>query len=231
MNKKIFLMGVVLLGFLCSNALSAHSGLDTQELQWSMKSPVQEVEKLNINKEISALLQAKEEYDNTLNTAGDDKKKVETAAQHFNNKKEEIFNDLANRRRAQYEQIRFEVTCLGHAWVMGKKYDRRYYLDVDFRIDCPKADEWMLIPGSCYWVENEVKIRQDGGFYKVRDQREENNGYTVHISMKGPDWNRPKNFIKLTLYALYRYNDATIIKLVNDDMVILQKRIEEGINK
>ena len=232
MKQKYLLLTTVILGSLLSTALAARNGLDAQDPQWTMKSPVQDVNRFDIKNEISALLQAKREYDEVIKTAGDDKQKAEAATQQFNNKKEDIFNGLATRRRAQYEQARFEVTRQGHAWIMDKRVlssPPYYRILIDYRIDCPKPEEWILIPDSCYWVENEAR-RTGNSNIRISNSIEEKNGYTVNISGRGPEFRHSKSYIDFTLYALYRYNDATITKLVDADMVRLKERVEEGVH-
>ncbi len=233
MKQKYLLLATVILGSLLSTALAAWSGIDAQDPQWTTKSPVQDVNSFYIKNEISALLQAKRELDETLKTAGDDKQKAEAATQQFNNKKKDIFNGLAARRRAQYEQARFEVTRQGHAWIKDKHRPSAppyYRIFIDYRIDSPKPDEWILIPGTCFWVENDAKRTGNSNIH-ISNSIEENNGYTVNIRGRGPEYGRPISYIDFTLYALYRYNDATITKQVDADMVRLKERVEEGVNK
>ena len=209
--------------------MTAHSVIITPTMQ-----AVQDVNQFDINGEIAALKKAKAERDNAVKNCDGAEQSINAIMQKFENVKKQILENIKNRRRAQY-MTGFLITRYGHAWAFPESRS----FDADYRLDCPNP-EWVLIPGSGHWVENK---RRFSGYYcfgknsiRINNPREENNGYTVHVFVYGGmglivnnDKKGEDSYVDFTIAARYRYNDAMIARMLDNDMARFRERIDAAL--
>ena len=246
MYKRFLLLAVVMFGVMYSNAFG--KGLNAHPVQVSPTlQAVQDVNQFDINGEIAAIRNAKAVRDNAIKNCNGDAQTINLIMQQYENIKNQRLENIKNRRLAQYMQG-FLVTRYGHAWA----FDGEGSFDGDYRIDCPNPAEWVMIPGSGHWVENGKRVRNftDGlsgfaaslfksfpkNYIEINQAREENNGYTVHIHVNS--FQNTKNarvsskvdsYIDFTIAARYRYNDAIIARMLDNDMTCFRNRIEMAV--
>ena len=247
MYKRFLLVAAVMFGAMYSNAFG--KGLNAHPVQVSPTlQAVQDVNQFDINGEIAAIRNAKAVRDNAIKNSNGDVQTISSIMQQYENVKRQRLENIKNRRLAQYMQG-FLVTRYGHAWA----FDGEGSFDGDYRIDCPNPAEWVMIPGSGHWVENGKRVRNvfdglpDGlpefvaavfksipkNYIEINQAREENNGYTVHIHVNSFQntcvSSKVDSYIDFTIAARYRYNDAIIARMLDNDMTCFRNRIEMAV--
>lgn len=223
MYKNVLLIGAVLVGCMCSNVRA----VDDRCLISNM--PYYNIDQFDVSGEIAALKQAKAERDNAIQNSHSDVKMIEDAREKYKNIKKQKLDGIKNRLRGIYMQGH-EVTRHGYSWCKGDDHISGPYLLYN-----PYPSEWVIIPESCRWVVH----RSIGG--SISNPRFENNNYIVDIKVGSPilalgeiigmkrKGGEGKCEVDFTLVGRFRYNDALIEKMLKNDMVILQARIESAL--
>ena len=222
MYRSIVLTGALLISLLCLNAYA-----DVWQDPQSAPQQTVGVPAFDINPYIAKLRQAWNEFSNA---GKNDAQAFKAAFDQFNNKKNAIFNEMFNARRAQYAAARFTVTrhCAGDAPAKKHAWDGHQYREGDVRITNPDPNQFVMIPGSGQVTDVKVDNR-NGSAAKFENARQEGNDFVVQLWIKGPDYRRSGGRIDVTLVAQYRYNDARLNSLTNGDIIQLQKRVEDSL--
>ena len=248
---KSFLLAALMFGTMCAYALAGDSGLNAESVKISATA-VQDINAFDIHEELAEIKQAKADRDNAIKNSGGSKQKIEDTLKKYEDVKTNQLAKIKERRRDQY-LVGFEVTRHGYAyaWVWDRDDESFKSYKGDYRIDCPNPAEWVLIPGSgrcdVHRISQKIETRtgtnkRTGKQYTretngaaINNPHEENNGYTVHVSVKtlfiiafdsGTPRKKFEEFIDFTLVARYRYNDAIINRMLDSDMNSIRARID-----
>ena len=252
---KSFLLAALMFGTMCAYALAGDSGLNAESVKIST-TVVQDINAFDIHEELAAIKQAKADRDNAIKNSDGSKQKIEDTLIKYEDVKTKLLEKIKERRRDQH-LVGFEVTRHGYAFAWrydwGDDFARPSY-EGDYRIDCPNPAEWVLIPGSGHCNVHKISQQIKTGICtnkktgkqstyetvgaEINKHREENNGYIVHVRVKGtygiggaykgskPPKRKLEEFVDFTLVARYRYNDAIINRMLDSDMNSIRARID-----
>lgn len=222
MNKKLLLMATVLFGTLCANVYADVWEDPQGPPQKTVGVP--SVNQFDILPYVNQLQQAWNEFSMAPK---DDAQAFKYAFDKYNNRKNAIFNNMANARRAQYAAVRFTASrhCAGDAPSKPKPFGGHEYREGDVRLRNPNPSEFVMIPGSGRVTNVKVDCRNNSSA-RYENARQEGNDFVVHLWIKGADYHRGGGRIDVTLVAQYRYNDARLNSLTNGDIITLQKKVE-----
>ena len=227
MQHKHLILTIVFCTVLC---ITVYGRIWQDQQVVQQTSSVQKVEEFDVQPYIKQVQQAKSVCIKATEAAKDNAQTLKNATEQYNNKENDIFNNMANARRAQYEAVRFTVTrnCHGETATNSKSFTSHKYQEGDIRISNPNPNEFVMVPGSGQVINVRIKEHHGNGA-RYENIRQEGQDFIVHLWMRGPCYCNQNSFIDVTLVSQYRYNEATITKLVDADMPALKEKVEEAI--